>query len=92
MPRKRIIFLLVGLIKLFASVGARAGQGPGELFRQLTQDDRSIEDWLAEIGPEQLKKVLEARHVFLKQDGGVDFIVEATKNLVDCAIYGARVN
>lgn len=86
----RIMVLVLGFAMALAPAATWAEPIPEALFRQLAQDDKSIRDCLAKIGPAQLKKVLEARRISLRQGGGDDFIVEATQNPADCAICGAR--
>lgn len=85
-----IMTLLLGLVIIMASAVAWAEPVPEALFQQMVQDDKSIRDCQAKIGPAQLRKVLEARRLLLRQGVDADFIVEATQNPADCAICGAR--
>lgn len=55
MIRKRIVgALLVRLITMLAPVSAWAEQVTEALFQQLAQDDQSVRNCLAKIGPAQL--------------------------------------
>lgn len=79
---------LAAVLVMVFSAGAEPV--PEAIFRQLLQDDDTLQDCHSKIGPAQLKKVLDARRVSLRQEGGVDFIVSATHNPEGCVICGAR--
>lgn len=50
---------MLGLAMATASAAAWAEPVPDALLGQLAQDDQSIRECLAKIGPAQLKKILE---------------------------------
>jgi hypothetical protein len=89
MKRKAVWLLSIVMLGIIPAAGW-AEQVSDALLRQLTQDDKSIRECLAKIGPAELKRILQARQISLRQGGEGDFIIEATKNPDGCFICGAR--
>ena len=88
--RRAVAWVTGFALLLMVPAAAWAEQVTDALLQQLAQDDKSIRECLAKIGPVQLKKVLEARRISLRQGSGVDIIVEVTQNPDGCFLCGAK--